>query len=78
MFWFALALLVVSFIIRTVFAPKPQDAKPAALKDFDFPQVEEGTPQPVIFGEVWTTDWMVLGVGNYRSRAITSSGGGKK
>lgn len=43
---------------------------PAALEDFQFPQSSEGTPQCVVFGDVWIKDWMVLGVGNYRTSPI--------
>jgi len=74
----AVALLVVSYIIQSLAAPRVQDAKPSTLDDFDFPQIEEGTPQAVCFGECWIDDWMVLGVGNFKTRAIKSSGGGKK
>lgn len=78
MWWIGLALMLVSYIISAFFAPKAADAKPAAQKEFDFPQIDEGTPQAVIFGEVWTSDWMITGVGNYRNTPIRSSGGGKK
>lgn len=70
-FIFALVLLVASYVITTLTAPKPVQPKPAAFEDFDFPQVDEGTPQMVVFGDVWIEDWMVLWYGNYRSEAIT-------
>lgn len=50
--------------------PKPAQTKPAAFEDLDVPQVEEGTPQHVIFGDVWTTDWHVLGMGNFRTMEL--------
>lgn len=76
----AIALLFLSYIITMSSIPKTRVdvQKPAAFEDFDFPQSEEGTPQSVVFGEVWSGDWMVLDVGNYRTTAITKSGGGKK
>lgn len=74
-FIIALGLLLVSYVIQALVAPKPQDQKPASVDDFDFPQFEEGTPQCVFFGDTWTKDWMVLGTGNYRNRAIRASGG---
>lgn len=49
--------------------------KPASLEEFEFPQADEGTPQAVTFGDCWTEDWMVLGVGNYRAEAIRTSSG---
>lgn len=64
-------ILIASLIISYALAPKPPDAsKPTALADIDFPQADEGTPQMVIFGDVWVDDWMVLGVGNYRTTPI--------
>lgn len=73
----ALVLLVASFLISTALTPKVKPPEPASLDEFDFPQSEEGSPQAVIFGEVWTGDWMVLDVGNYRTTSIRSSGGKK-
>lgn len=75
--WYQIIILIASYIISAVLAPKPQKPKPAAFDDIEFPQFEEGTPQPVIFGDVWTESWMVLGVGNYRTEEIRSEGGKK-
>jgi hypothetical protein len=68
---------LISYAISAALAPRPEVPEPAALKDFDFPQFEEGTPQAVIFGDCWSADWMVLGVGNFRTEEIKSDGGGK-
>lgn len=76
MVWNFVLQLVVAYAISYVTAPKPEKPKPAALSDFEFPTPEEGTPQSVVFGDVWVTDWMVLGLGNFRTRPIKS--GGKK
>lgn len=51
---------------------------PEAFSEIDFPQADEGTPQAVFFGECWTQDWMVLGVGNYRTTPIMSDSRGGK
>lgn len=75
--YWAIFYLIASYIISTATAPKPQDAQPTAFKDIDFPQADEGTPQAVIFGDCWSSDWMVLAVGNYRVDEI-HAGGGKK
>lgn len=72
-----IVVLIVSVYISVSMAPKPQDARPQAFEDFDFPQVDEGTPQAVIFGDCWSGDWTVLAVGNYRTTAIRSKGGKK-
>lgn len=82
-FLWALALMVISYAITALTAKKPvvSNAKPATFEDFTFPQFEEGTAQPVIFGDVWTEDWMVLYYGNLITEAIRTGGeggGGKK
>ena len=75
--WWALSFLVVSYVITIALTPKVQPPKPEAFEDFDFPQVEDGTPQAVVFGDVWSGDWTVLAVGNYRTQAIKKKSGGK-
>ena len=69
----ALFMLVASFVIQMALAPKQQNAKAAAFEDIEFPQCEEGTPQCVIFGDVWISDWTVLAVGNYKVVPIKKS-----
>lgn len=76
-FIWAVGMLVASYFIQTLIAPKPETPKPATLEDFDLPQVEEGTAQAVIFGDVWCPDWHVLWYGNLRTSAIKSKGGKK-
>lgn len=75
LFVWALIAMVASVAIQAILV-KPQQQKPALLEDFDFPQVDEGTPQAVFFGECWTDGWMVLWYGNYRTKEIKK--GGKK
>ena len=74
-FIFAIATLVVSYLLTP--KQKVETPKPATLDEFDFPQIEEGTPQCVIFGDVWIPDWTVLWFGNMRTSAIRSKGGKK-
>ena len=74
-FIFAIAALVASYLLTP--KPKVETPKPATLDEFDFPQIEEGTPQCVIFGDVWIPDWTVLWFGNMRTSAIRSKGGKK-
>lgn len=71
----AFVMLVVSFIIQSFLIKRPK-TKPAALEDWDFPQWEEGTPEPVFFGDCWTDGPTVMWWGNYRTKKIKS--GGKK
>lgn len=75
-FLFAIALLIASYIIQRLVTPGPKATPASTLKDFQVPQVNEGTPQPVIFGDCWTGDWTVLWYGDLKVRAL--SGGGKK
>lgn len=75
--WVQLAIMVVSAIVSVALAPKPPKPKPASFTDFDFPAADEGTPQAVAFGDVWSTGWTVLGVGNYRTSRIRTKGGKK-
>lgn len=79
-FIWALAFLVISYTIQALTAKKPQVdvPQPSQLKDFNFPQFDEGTPESVVFGDVWCDDWMILYYGNLRSVAITQKRGGKK
>ena len=69
LFAWALLFMVASTAIQALLV-KPQKVKPAALEDFDFPQVGEGTPQAVFFGDCWTDGWMVLWWGNMRKTKI--------
>lgn len=75
----AIVLLVLATILTMVLAQsqKQQTTESAKLKDFKFPVPDEGTSQAVIFGDVWTTDWQVLGVSNYKTEAIHTSSGGR-
>ena len=68
--WVQLAIFVASVVISYATRPKAAVPKPAAIEDFDFPQSTEGTAQVFIFGDVWIEDWMVVGVGNYRTSPI--------
>lgn len=68
--WLQLAIYVVAAVISYASRPKPPANRPAALEDFEFPQSTEGTPQMFVFGDVWVEDWMVVGVGNFRTTPI--------
>ena len=73
----AIGMLIASSLITVLLTPKPETPKPSALEDFDFPQIDEGTPQSVVFGDVWISDWHVLWYGNLRTSAVKASGGKK-
>lgn len=76
-FLWAIGLLVVSYAIQLLTTPKQDKPKKAVLEDFDYPQFEENTPQPIYFGDNWSPDFFVAWYGNLRTSAI-KSGGGKK
>lgn len=73
LFAWALIAMVASTAIQALLV-KPQQVKPTALEDFDFPQVDEGTPQAVFFGDCWTDGWFVLWYGNFRTKKVKSKG----
>lgn len=77
MFWWSVFMLIASYVITAAMTPKAQPPQAEALNQIDFPQVDEGTPQAVIFGDCWSADWTVLAVGNYRTKAIMKDDGAK-
>jgi len=74
-FTIALVLMVASYTI-TALTTKTVKREPGSLEDFDFPQIEEGTPHAIFFGDCWTAGWLVIWYGNMRTTKI--KGGGKK
>lgn len=65
-----IAIFIASVVLTYAARSKPAVPRPAAFEDFDFPQSTEGTAQVFVFGDVWIEDWMVVGVGNYRTSPI--------
>jgi hypothetical protein len=65
-------LLLVAAIAITLMLTPTNKQKPALLSEFNLPVPDEGTPQIVIFGDVWLDDWFVVWYGNLRSQAISS------
>ena len=74
----AFAVLALAAVLMVALAPKQPQAKPQAFEDIDFPQAEEGSELHAVFGQRWSKGWMVLTVGNYRTRRVKVQGGGKK
>ena len=75
--WEWVVYLIVSTLITYSLMPKQQPRKPEAFEDIEFPQVDEGTAQCVIFGDCWSEDWTVLAVGNYSTSEVRKDGGKK-
>ncbi|HII3750055.1 TPA: hypothetical protein ACY363_001428 [Pasteurella multocida] len=66
-------VMALSYLVNQAFAPRPRSAQgveAVSSEDWNFPQVDEGIPQCVFFGDCWTEDWQVLAYGNYRSSPI--------
>lgn len=70
MTWAMIIMMVASMVLSIVLAPKPAQPKPGTYDDMNIPQIDEGTPQAVIFGEVWIKDWFVIGTGNFRTEKV--------
>jgi hypothetical protein len=70
--WFvvALAMTAISVAISYALRPKSVTPEPAELAEFQFPQAEEGTPQAVVFGDVWQDGYQHLWHGNLQTNAI--------
>lgn len=73
--WVYLIVMLVIAIYSWVNRPKPQNAKPPALADFDVPTAEEGREVCKVFGTVWIDDPNVLWFGDLRYTPIQASGG---
>lgn len=74
-----LVSILVSLVISAIsflLAPKPKVATPTA-GTLDIPETKDGTPIPVIFGEVWIKDPHIAYYGSANAQAIVRSGGKK-
>lgn len=69
-----LGTMILSAALQVALTPKPKKPTAGTPKDADFPQIDEGTGQTVIFGQRWTKSWQVLHYGNVTTKAIKSSG----
>lgn len=73
MWYYYLAVLIVSAYISYALAPKPPSPKPASLADFDVPTADESREIPVVFGTVTITGANVIWYGNLRAEQIEIS-----
>jgi hypothetical protein len=74
---YAVGMMAASWVLQGLMMKPVKAPEKSGLKDFDFPQIEEGTPQMVIFGDVWIEDWHVLWYGNLRTSDIKPEGAKK-
>jgi hypothetical protein len=64
-------------ILSYLLQPTPENAKPAALSDFNVPTADPNRNFTVVFGSPWIEDPNVVWYGDLRADPIRSSGGGK-
>lgn len=72
----ALLVMIVGYALEALFMKKPTQ-KTTTLDDFQVPQISDGTPHAVVFGDGWLEGWQVLWYGNYRTKKIKAKGGKK-
>lgn len=75
--WVQLAIFVVSMVLSYVLAPKPPAPQAPPVGQEQAPTAQEGTPIPVVFGEVLVKNSNVVWYGDIRVDPIMSDGGGK-
>lgn len=73
--WGYFALLIISTLIVSAFAPKTPKPKAAVLADFDVPTADQGRPIPVIFGTCLVEDPNVVWYGDLDTSAIKKKAG---
>lgn len=74
-----LTAILVSLVISAIsflLAPKPKTQTPTAGA-LDIPDTKDGSPIPVIFGEVWIKDPHVAFYGSANAEPIVRDGGKK-
>lgn len=68
---FQIFVLIVAVILQVAMAPKSAEGRKApTIDDVDLPQCDEGTPQIVVFGDVWIEGWTVLSFGDFSTDPI--------
>ncbi|RVA08572.1 VWA domain-containing protein [Mesorhizobium sp. M7A.F.Ca.US.002.01.1.1] len=69
MFW-NIIIAIASYALQLALTPKPQNAKPKSLEDFQAPTAEEGREIPVLFGTGDIADPNVTWYGDLKKSAI--------
>lgn len=75
--WPQIIALMASYAVAYLNRPKMRSPKAAAFEDLELPLAAVGTPQYVIFGDVWINDMAVLTCGAFRTQTIKTRGGKK-
>lgn len=74
---FNFVIWIGTTILSYLLQPKPENAKPAALGDFNVPTADPNRSIPVVFGTVWVEDPNVVWYGDLLADPIRNSSGGK-
>lgn len=72
--WEQIALIVVSMVLQSIFAPKTQSQD---LPDVEAPTAEEGTSIKKVYGTVWIEDPQLLAFKKVGRDKIRSKSGKK-
>ena len=67
-----LIIFIVASLLSYALRPKPKAPPAATLAEINLPTIDQGTPVPVVFGEVWVDSWMVLWYGDLSNQPIKS------
>ena len=73
--WIYIIELIVALILIVAFTPKPKNAQPASLQDFDVPTAEDGREVIDICGTVWIDDPNVIWYGDLSTAPIRGDSG---
>lgn len=77
MAWLYAAYFVVALVLAYAMTPKPQNAKPAGLSEFQVPTAEVGREIAVLFGTRDIAGPNVVWFGDLRTQAVRKKGGKK-
>lgn len=75
--WWYIAAFVVALVVGSLLAPKPKNAKPAGIGDFNVPTAEEGREIAVLFGTRSIKGPNVTWYGDLKIKAVKKKGGKK-
>ena len=75
MAWLYAIYFVVVFVLAYAMTPKPQNAKPAGLSEFQLPTAEVGREIPVLFGTGDINGPNVVYYGDLRTVPVMKEGG---
>ena len=78
MFWFQVALFVVSVIVSILLAPKATKQSAPTPGEFDATTVDASSPVPVLFGTRLISSANLVWYGDVKTTEIMSESGGGK